>query len=57
MGGELSYDPGWGQQLEGWFISNASGRYGIDSGHANLHLNNVSEKFAEFGLDVRPVFY
>jgi len=57
LGGELSYDPGWGSQLEGWFISNASGRYGMQKGHADRHLRNVCDLFSNFGITVRPIFY
>ena len=57
IGGELCYDPGWGVQIEGWYLSNASGRYGVKAGLNDQHLRNVVAKFAEFGIEVRPVFY
>ena len=57
IGGELLYDPGWGVQYEGWYITNASGRFGIGKGPTNDHLRNVASEFGRLGITVKPVFY
>lgn len=56
IGGELLYDPDPDNDVEGWVITNASGRYGFGENRESEHLENVKEVFYCYGIEV-STFY
>lgn len=50
IGGEIYYD----EDLEGWMITNQSGRYGYNRPHTYDLLQNVANVFASHGIELKP---
>ena len=53
IGGEILFDT----ENSGWYITNASGRYGLVKGRQEVHLRNVRSLFSEFRNRTERVFY
>ncbi len=56
IGGELVYDLGWGILRPGWKLTNSSGRFGAGLTRKSTHLENVRDRFSDYGIDVEPIF-
>ena len=52
----MLFDPDDEFGVEGWLISNASGRFGFGPNRSAEHLSNVADVFASFGVRV-DVYY
>ena len=56
IGGELLYDPDPDFGVEGWIITNGSGRFGYGEHRVEKHLRNVADVFEAYGISV-DVYY
>lgn len=56
IGGELLYDPDPEFGIEGWVITNSSGRFGYGEHRVEKHLQNVVNVFAAYGITVDAYF-
>lgn len=54
IGGEILFD--MGDQPPCWYITNASGRYGLRGGREYIHLDNAAKIFSDHGIEVVPSF-
>ncbi len=52
IGGELIFDPDPENDIQGWVITNSSGRFGYGSDRSERHLKNVADVFDAFGIFV-----
>ena len=55
IGGEIIFD--LNSEPSAWYITNASGRYGMCNGRTEEHLSNASENFSEYGIRLKEAFY
>ncbi|MEY8119974.1 hypothetical protein AB9F26_17185 [Falsihalocynthiibacter sp. BN13B15] len=56
IGGEILYDPDPEYGVDGWVITNSSGRFGYGSHRVEKHLQNVADAFSAYGITV-DVYY
>ncbi|WP_439551820.1 hypothetical protein [Falsiroseomonas sp.] len=54
IGGEIIFD--LGERPYRWFITNASGRYGLRAGREHIHLENAAKLFSGHDIDVVASF-
>ena len=54
IGGEIRCD--FGRKPPGWYITNGSGRYGVNLGRTPQQLINVAAEFAKYGISLTHLF-
>jgi hypothetical protein len=54
IGGEILFDVR--ADVPAWFITNASGRYGLLPGRRPVHLANIAQRFREHGITLKEQF-